>query len=239
MMLRGLYGRTFHSGNARQEAPMTTPQATDDSPGAVLFPEYDTLHDLIAREVEGMSDDQLDWESDRWEWAAWSVRRQLSHMASLLYRWLLVRWGDTLFADGGHGVDDVTGVAASDFDRRLDENKYWALADILARLREGVELARRVLAERNVGFLRDHAIAHPRSAQWVLMYKAHPSGIEPQAETGEGTISLEATFRHMYFEEVTHLFNIHRLKRAQGLSTVVDVPRVGYWVIPGWDVSEP
>ncbi len=41
-------------------------------------------------------------------------------------------------------------------------------------------------------------------------------------------MSLEATFRHMYFEETTHLYNIQRLKRAQGLATVVEVPRVGY-----------
>jgi hypothetical protein len=45
--------------------------------------------------------------------------------------------------------------------------------------------------------------------------------------------------RHLYFEEVTHLYNVQRLKRAQGLPTVVVVPRVGYWVLDGWDRSEP
>ncbi len=92
--------------------------------------------------------------------------------------------------------------------------------------------------ERNVGFPRSHTIPHQRSPQWVMMFKAHPSGIEPTSAVEEGTISLEATLRHMYFEDVTHLYNIQRLKRAQGLPTVVDVPRVGYWVLEGWDRSE-
>ena len=43
----------------------------------------------------------------------------------------------------------------------------------------------------------------------------------------------------MYFEFVTHLYNIQRLKRAQGLTAVVKLPGVGYWVLPGWDRSEP
>ena len=49
---------------------------------------------------------------------------------------------------------------------------------------------------------------------------------------------LEASMRHIYFEETTHLFNIQRLKRAQGLSIVSELPRVGYWTLDGWDISE-
>ena len=52
-------------------------------------------------------------------------------------------------------------------------------------------------------------------------------------------MTIEATLRHIYFEETTHLYNIQRLKRAQGLPTLVEVPRVGYWVVDGWDRSEP
>ena len=32
---------------------------------------------------------------------------------------------------------------------------------------------------------------------------------------------------------------IQRLKRAQGLSNMVEVPRVGYWALDEWDTSEP
>ena len=218
---------------------MTQKGVIESSPGSALFPEYDTLYSLIASEVQGLSDEELDFTSDRWEWSKWSIRTQLSHMASLIYRWLLIRWGDTLFPNGDHGVQDVKGLAQSDFDRRMDESRYWALPAILEQLRTGIELARRMLSERNVGFLRSHTIPHQRSPQWVIMHKAHPTGIEPAAVANEGTISLEATMRHIYFEEITHLYNIQRLKRAQGLPAVVEVPRVGYWVVDGWDRSEP
>ncbi len=217
---------------------MTQSPATEDSPGSALFPEYESLYELIAAEVTGLTDEQLDFESDRWGWSEWSIRRQLSHMASLLYRWMLVRWGETLFPDGGHGVDDVTGVAASDFDRRMEETRYWELPAILNELHSGIDLARRVMSERSVGFLRSHEIPHQRSPQWVLMHKAHPTGITPAADSEDGSINLEATLRHMYFEETTHLYNIQRLKRAQGLQATVEVPKVGYWVLEGWDRSE-
>ena len=218
---------------------MTASATNDSSPGSVLFPEYDTLYDLIASEVEGLSDEQLDFESDEWEWAKWSIRRQLSHMASLIYRWLILRWGDTLFPNGDHGVDDVKGLAESDFDRRMDDDRYWELPVVLGQLKAGIDLARRVLSERSVGFLRSHTYLQQQSSQWSLMVKAHSSGITPADEPGQSTMTLEATMRHIYFEETTHLYNIQRLKRAQGLPTVVDLPRVGYWVVDGWDRSEP
>ena len=72
---------------------MTNQAITDESPGSALFPEFDTLYELIANEVEGLTDEQLDWTSEDYGWAEWSIRVQLSHMASLIYRWLILRWG--------------------------------------------------------------------------------------------------------------------------------------------------
>ncbi len=218
---------------------MTIPNLTGDAPGSAMFPEYSTLYDLIASEVEGLSDSQLDFTSDRWEWSEWSIRTQLSHMASLLYRWMLLRWGETLFPDGDHGVEDVKGLADSASDRRLDDEVYRDIPVILEKLGEGIDLVQRVLADHSVNFLKGHTIPHQRSVQWTLMFKAHPSGITPAVESGEGRMALEATMRHMYFEEITHLYNIQRLKRAQGLRAIVDLPRVGYWTLDGWDRSEP
>ena len=218
---------------------MTGQPITDDSPGTALFPEYAALYDLISGEVEGLTDAQLDFESDRWEWSKWSIRRQLSHMTSLIYRWLLVRWGDTLFPGGGHGVEDVAGVAESSYDRRMDEERYWELPTIMGKLKEAVALAQRVLSERSVGFLRGQTYLQHHSSFWKVMVKAHPIGITPTDNPSEAVMTLEATMRHIYFEETTHLYNIQRLKRAQGLSNVVEVPRVGYWALDEWDTSEP
>ena len=209
----------------------------DNAPASRLFPEYADLYDLIAAEVEGLTDAQLDWTSDRWEWAEWSIRRQTSHMASLLFRWLIVRWGDTLFPEGDHGEPDVQAVAMSENDRALDA-RYHALPEILGKLSEGIALARRALDERDAGFLRSHIIQEPARPHRNLMNKAHPYGITVDPETNIETTTLEATFRHMYFEEVTHLYNIQRIKRAQSIPTVVDVPKVGYWMLDGWDRSE-
>jgi len=218
---------------------MAEQSIADSSPGSVLFPEYETLYDLIASEVQGLSDEELDFTSERWEWSGWSIRRQLSHMASLIYRWLLIRWGDTLFPDGGHGVQDIQGLAQSDFDRRMDENQYWDLPVIMEQLRGGISLARRVLAERDIGFLKSHTYTMDMSPQWGLMLKAHSTGFTVTREPDKEIMTLEASMRHIYFEEITHLYNIQRLKRAQSLIAAVDLPKVGYWVVDGWDRSEP
>ena len=217
---------------------MTDQAITDESPGSALFPEFDTLYELIANEVEGLTEEQLDWASEEYGWAEWSIRVQLSHMASLIYRWLILRWGDVTFPNGEHGVEDVEGLAASPFDRRMDETKYYELPVILTKLHEGIELARRVLSERNVGFLRAHSVTLTLNESWGLMIKAHPTAVTPTEDSSTVTMQMEGSIRHVYFEEITHLFNIQRLKRAQGLTTVSDLPRVGYWTLDGWDLSE-
>ena len=159
-------------------------------------------------------------------------------MGAVTYRWLAVRWGETLFPHGEHGVEDLT-VIADAADRRLDSDRYRDIEDVMTRLEGGIDLAQRVLATRSVGFLRSHTLFREdtASADSQLAMKAHESGV---TQTEGGSLwTVEATMRHIYFEEITHLYNIQRLKRAQGLATVVEVPRVGYWVVEGWDTSEP
>ena len=212
---------------------------TDDAPGTVLFPEYEGLYELIAREVTGLTDAQLDFRSDQWAWADWSIRRQLSHMASLIYGWIVVRLGQTLFPAGDHGIEEMQSLTASGFDRRLDDRRYWDPPAILRALQEGIALIQRVLAQRSIGFLRGHTNERTVGDHWRLMHQAHPSGVTLDVESSKVVMTIEAALRHIYFEETTHLYNIQRLKRAQGLSTIVEVPPVGYWVLDGWDRSEP
>ena len=92
--------------------------------------------------------------------------------------------------------------------------------------------------------MRERSIRRDPTPQWLSMSRAHPQGvtIEGNPQKGEmaaGTMSLEATLRHIYFEEITHLYNIQRLKKAQGLQIAVDLPKVGYWTLDDWDRSEP
>ena len=211
---------------------------TDDAPGTMLLPEYDELYELIAREVTGLTDVQLDFRSDQWAWADWSIRRQLSHMASLIYGWMIVRLGQTLFPDANHGIDDLQNLTTPGFDRRLDDRRYRDLPVILHALQDGIALIQRVLAQRSIGFLRSHTHERTVGDHWRLMQQAYTSGLTRDEASGKVVMTIEATLRHIYFEETTHLYNIQRLKRAQGLSTIVEVPRVGYWVLDGWDRSE-
>jgi hypothetical protein len=211
----------------------------DDAPGTVLFPEYEGLYELITREVTGLTEAQLDFRSDQWAWSDWSIRRQLSHMASLIYGWMVVRLGPTLFPDGNHGIENIQHLTASGFDRRLDDRRYWDLSVILHALQDGIALIQRVLKQRSVGFLRSHTNERTVGEHWRLMHQAHPCGVTLDVESSKAVMTIEATLRHIYFEETTHLYNIQRLKRAQGLSTTVEVPRVGYWALNGWDRSEP
>ncbi|MEX0763147.1 MAG: hypothetical protein WD208_07295 [Dehalococcoidia bacterium] len=212
----------------------------DYAPARVLFPEYWSLDAMVRAEIEGLTDEQLDWESGQWGWSEWSIRRQVSHMGSLVYRWMLERWGDQVFPYGSGITDEqYRKFSSADFDRRMDEREYWDIADIVAALTDAVKLARRVLEMETVGSLRVRLIPHRVSPQWPLMVQAHPRGVDLGGDGRPATITLEATFRHMYFEYITHLYNIQRLKRAQGLPAIVRLPREGYWTVPGWDVSEP
>ena len=216
-------------------------QITESMPGTNLFPEYANLHDLIMAEVKGISDEQLDWESEQWGWSRWSIRRQLSHMAFAFYVHLVRRWGEVLFPNGEHGIEDILGLCGPNEGLRLDPDKYWETPVILAKLQEAFELLHKVLRDRNVGFLRRHYLAYNLNvmgnSEWI---KIHPSGIyHAPNNPNEGAMNLEANIRHVYFEETTHLYNIQRLKRAQGLPAVVEIPSFGYWMLEEWDSSEP
>lgn len=216
-----------------------TADATQPRTGRSLLPGFWDVGASIHAEVDGLTDQQLDWTSDRWEWAQWSIRRQASHMASMLYRWMLLRWGEQLFPDGS-GLDEtqVTALAASQTDRALDENLFRDIADITRALDNALVLAQGALESHTVDQMRSLTIEAEQGPHWDLMINAHPTGIDRNTETGISILTLEGTFRHMYFELITHLFNVQRLKRAQGLEASVDLPRVGYWTLDGWDVSE-
>lgn len=218
---------------------MTQSIVSDDVPGSELFPEFANLYDLIAREVKGLTDTQLDFCSQCWGWAAWSIRQQVSHVAYAIYGWLLRRLGNTLFPHGKHGIADVDRILTSGSDRRLDAQRYWKLLDIMEQLAGATALIQRALRTHSVGFLRSHTYERDGIPDhWRLMAQAHPVGITLQENDNLVRMTFEACFRHLYFEAITHLYNIQRLKRAQGLMAQVDLPRVGYWVVQGWDQSE-
>ena len=76
---------------------MTQPEITDDAPGSVLFPQFQTeIYEMFRQEVAGLTDEQLDWEPEHWGWSQWSISRNLSHVASGDFRGRWPRWGAPL-----------------------------------------------------------------------------------------------------------------------------------------------
>ena len=220
---------------------MADPQLPDNAPATALFPQFESeLYNMIAAEVGNLSDQHLDFTSDRWEWGKWSIRRNLSHIASGDFRWLLVRWGSGLFPQGLPGGKDIDSLIAPVKEAQLDDTLYRNVEDILGKLKEGIELVHWMLTKETVGSIRNKEIDLPNTGNWPRFAQAHPRGIrQDPSDPAMSYMSLEATIRHRYYEHTTHLYNMQRLKRAQGLTTVVEVPFEGYWAMADWDRSEP
>tara|TARA_B110000014_G_C20119244_1_gene592313 strand:- start:1934 stop:2578 length:645 start_codon:yes stop_codon:yes gene_type:complete len=212
----------------------------DRSDAAInFFPEFETLYGLIANEIGALSDEQLDYTSDNWEWAGWSIRNQMSHMALLIPVWLVLRWGSTIFPLEDHEITNIKKITQSKSDRRLDDDIYWEIDDLSRLLKQFINLAIKVLKDNSLEFMASKKIDRDATPQWEMMAKAHPHGVTSEGTPAKGSMTLEATMRHIYFEEITHLYNIQRLKKAQGLPINSVVPEVGYWTLEDWDRSEP
>ena len=198
-------------------------QLTDDVPATRGFPQFESeLYQMVSTEVEGLTNAQLDFDSDKWEWSKWSIRRNLSHVASGDFRWLLSRWGPQLFPRGyppqiAQLADELKTLAASPYDRRLDEDKYWDIEVIMEKVRQGLALCHLVLSRKIMGAIRNKHLMIDYTADWKVFSQAHPKGVRQDPEDPSKLyISLEATFRHRYFEYTTHLYNIQRFKEGPG-----------------------
>ncbi len=214
----------------------------DNAPATAMFPQFESeLYAMVDAEVNGLTDEQLGWESERWEWSKWSIRRQVSHIAFFMRAWLITRWGEQLFPQGLSELGELADFPASPDQRWLEESKYRELPDLLTKVDESMRLAQLVLASETVGSMARKEIPGPDSSPlWSQLANAHPVGMRRDDENPNSSyITLEATFRHMYYEVTTHLYNIQRLKRAQGLAAAQEIPFEGYWALPDWDRSEP
>ena len=107
-------------------------------------PDFQAVRAMYHQEVEGLSDAQLDWEDPSEEWSRWSIRRQVSHVALAYFFWWVKMWGKTLWPENPpEDPIDFTKAAPSQYDRRLDEEKYWRLEDLLPKFDEAIQFAER------------------------------------------------------------------------------------------------
>ena len=220
---------------------MVEQRSNDNGSGSILFPQFESeLFDMISREVEDLSDQQLDWQSDKWEWSKWSIRRQVSHMAFFTSFWLLKRWGEQLFPTIPSELGELAEYSLSKDGSWLDEKAYGTMPLLLEKVKHAMGLAQYVLTHETLGSLGQKELKIDNTPQWQWYRKAHPGGfLKESADSSTVYMSLEATFRHMYYEVITHLYNVQRLKRAQSLTASQEIPFEGYWALPDWDRSEP
>jgi len=136
--------------------------------------------------------------------------------------------------------EEVKGLAQSKYDRRLDEDLYWDVKLILKELQRGLALGQTILSQQTVGSMRTTEFEYSDNGEWPWFYNVHGTGLRRDTETPTKIwFNLETIFRHRYYEHITHLYNIQRIKQAQGLAIKTEVPIEGYMALPGWDLSTP
>ena len=218
------------------------------TPARQLFPGYPSLPGMYAREVEGLTEAQLDRARPEKSWGKWSIRRQVSHMAYVNYRWFLGNWGPILF--GQRPPRDMSLADTGGADRMLDPKRFRGLPILLGRLKDGCDLAWEILGGETLGSLREKVYSRrfvpgqpwpsgdsPRAWLENTMLKAHPRGvwIDPK-DPGLVHYDLECTFRHVLWEGYAHLRTIQAHKREEGLKIEVPLdPGVGYLKVMRWE----
>lgn len=218
-------------------SPDIVEMPTDPSTGTM--PPYGLLLDWLEAELVGVSDAQLDFDDlhpDR-EWMWWSIRRQVSHMAwdSLVFprrRCAALLWPDGEVPEPIVWDDHRLGRKAR-WDRVLDEDLFRTLPDILNKLRLGISWLERVVAEQPIEVLRATTETVHGTPFWAYVIQTLPRGAglvdEPAGHIG---YTLEGSLWMVFYELLTHIRTIQRLKLIQGLDLAIELPRVGYLRLP-------
>ena len=204
-----------------------------------LFPLYASYKDMVTKEVAGLTDAQLDWTSNRWSWSRWSIRNNVSHVASHLFRWYILRWKGTLFPYGPPITNEEAHYLAGLPHRQLDHNRWWNIDHILAKLDQGLEMVRDIISRETAESLKEKSITLREPGFYLQIADRYPGTLlQDPNEPSIWLLTLEGNLHHSEGEMITHLYNVQRIKNAQGLKEQVPLPQIGYWTLPSWDRSE-
>lgn len=208
-------------------------------PAHVVWPDYQQFYTWLCHEVDGLTDAQLDFDSQdpTQEWMWWSIRRQVSHMAWDLLIIAYKRCGTLLWPDcqapSPIRWQDHTPLAAMKFDRRLDETLYWEMPVLLEKVQLGVTWISHVVATTPIATLRAMQTVRTGTPFWHHVMQVIPRGVWVDSHNPKDVhYTLEASLWMLYWEVLTHLNTIQRLKRAQGLPPRIAIPREGYLTLP-------
>ncbi len=208
-------------------------------PTSGAMPYYPHLVTWDEAEVEGLTEAQLDFDDvhpDR-EWMWWSMRRQVSHMAWDALVFPHRRCPELLWPDGNDPAPVVwehhhLGPSMK-YDRMLDEDLYWQMPDLFAKLRLGISWLERVVTEQSIETLRTTVASVRGTNFWRYVIQTLSRGAEPDPDR-ETYIryNLEGSLWMVFYELLSHVRTIQRLKRHQNLPLVVELPRVGDLRLP-------
>jgi hypothetical protein len=124
-------------------------------------------------------------------------------------------------------------LGAMKYDRVLDESLFWRLDALLEKVKLGVDWATRVVTTVPVETLRATESKHRGTPFWHHVIQVLPRGAWVDAQDAKFIhYNLEGSLWMLYYEVLTHLYTIQRLKRAQGLPACVAIPLVGYLTLP-------
>ena len=194
-------------------------------------------------ELAGLSETQLDRTGTE-EWARWSPRRQLSHMAYITTRWFMVLYGATRLPWPVVDMSQFgTFINTRDDDRRFSSERYADPEWLHLRFSEACEAAATEVekweqensTKNGLLFVFTDTsvvgVSQERSVDlWNRCMKCHPDGftVDPEHEHGFRITPL-ATLRHVLWDDLIHLRSIRLHREALGLSPVYpDAPVGGY-----------
>ncbi|MGY9075153.1 MAG: hypothetical protein ACKVHU_19620 [Acidimicrobiales bacterium] len=204
-----------------------------------LMPPYRQLLAWTRAETHGLTAEQLDVDdlSPDKEWMWWSIRRQVSHMAwdSLVFTHR--RCASLLWPEGNdpepvvwkhhHLGRDMK------FDRVLDEDLFWQLPELLDKLELGLSWLTEVVADHPIETLRATTQTVRGTDFWSYVITTLPRGASHDtADPALINYDLEGSLWMVFYEMLSHIRTIQRLKLHQGLSLAVELPRVGYLRLP-------
>jgi hypothetical protein len=204
------------------------------------MPPYRRLIDWIEIETAGLTAEQLDFDDTHPdnEWMWWSIRRQVSHIGWDALVFTSRRCGAMLWPDGNvprpiAWEHHLLGSPERKWDRVLDEDAYHALPDLIAKIDIGIGWLERVVAEQPIEALRADVTSVRGTAFWQYAITTLPRGAGQDPErSGYLRYSLEASLWMVFYEMLTHVRTIQRLKEHQGLPLAQELPRVGYLRLP-------
>lgn len=204
-----------------------------------MMPPYRRLVEWMEAETAGLTTEQLDLDdlSPDKEWMWWSIRRQVSHTAWDALVFTHRRCADLLWPDGNEPEPVVwkhhhLGKEMK-YDRVLDEDLFWEVPDLIEKMSIGIGWLERVVAEQSIETLRaDSTSIHGTYFwQYVITTLARGAGADPD-RPGYIKYNLEGSLWMVFYEQLTHIRSIQRLKEFQGIPLAQELPRVGYLRLP-------